>query len=63
MAMQVILQSAKKYAIQGKMHAANVKNIAIDMFATNVLHFGPTYSNTEIKKKKKKKDVKVGGIV
>lgn len=44
--MQVILQSARKYAIQGKMQAANVKKSAIDMFATKVRHFGPTYSNT-----------------
>lgn len=30
------------------MEAANVKNMAIDIFATNVLHFGPTYSKTEM---------------
>lgn len=48
----VYLQLARKYAIQGKIHAANVKNIAIDIFATNVRHFGPTYSRTKKKKKK-----------
>lgn len=31
------------------MQAAIVKNIAIDILATNVRHFGPTYSNTKIK--------------
>ena len=41
-----ILQSAKKYAIHGNKHAAMVKNKAMDMLATNVRHFGPTYSNT-----------------
>jgi len=49
--MQVILQSARKYAIQGKMQAANVKKRAIDMFATKVRHFGPTYSSTEKREK------------
>lgn len=44
--MQSILQSATSNAIQGKMLAANVKKMAIDMLATKVLHFGPTYSNT-----------------
>lgn len=39
-------QFAMKYAIQGKMHAAAVKNNAIDMFATNVRYLGPTYSRT-----------------
>jgi hypothetical protein len=29
------------------MDAANVKKIAMDMLATKVLHFGPTYSRTE----------------
>lgn len=43
-----ICQLLRKYAIQGKMHAANVKNIAIDILATNVLHCGPTYSRTII---------------
>lgn len=41
-------QLLKKYAIQGKAHAANVKNMAMDMLPTNVLHFGPTYSRTSI---------------
>lgn len=40
------LQSAKNQAIHGNKQDANVKNKAIDMFATNVLHFGPTYSKT-----------------
>lgn len=39
-------QLAKKSAIHGKRHAAKVKKIAIDMFATNVRHLGPTYSKT-----------------
>lgn len=42
-------QSSHQIAIQGKMEAANVKNKAMDMFATNVRHFGPTYSRTERK--------------
>lgn len=42
-----ILQSPKNQAIQGRILAANVKNNAIDMLATNVLHFGPTYSSTK----------------
>uniref|UniRef100_A0A1Y1LKW0 Uncharacterized protein n=1 Tax=Photinus pyralis TaxID=7054 RepID=A0A1Y1LKW0_PHOPY len=45
---QSILQSSKYHAIQGSTHEAQVKNIAIDIFATKVLHFGPTYSNTKI---------------
>lgn len=43
-------QFFKYNAIHGSMQAAIVKNIAIDIFATNVRHFGPTYSNTEQKK-------------
>lgn len=42
-------QFAIKYAIQGKTHAAAVKNNAIDMFATNVRYLGPTYSRTAMK--------------
>lgn len=33
-------------AINGIVHIPNVKNIAIDIFATNVRLFGPTYSKT-----------------
>lgn len=41
-----ILQSAIYQAIHGNMHVAKVKNMAIDIFATNVRHLGPTYSST-----------------
>lgn len=41
-----ILQFAIQYAIQGKILAANAKYIPKDMFAINVLYFGPTYSIT-----------------
>lgn len=41
-----IFQSATKYAIHGRAQEAAVKKIAIDMLATNVLYFGPTYSRT-----------------
>lgn len=41
-----IFQSANAKAINGKADAAAVKKIAIDIFATNVRHFGPTYSRT-----------------
>ena len=44
-------QSAKYKAIHGSAQEAIVKKIAIDMFATNVRHFGPTYSSTENKNK------------
>ena len=44
-----VLQSATAIAIQGRMQAAKVKNIAMDMLATKVRHFGPTYSNTIVK--------------
>lgn len=43
-----IFQSAKYKAMNGKAVAAAVKKIAIDIFATNVLHFGPTYSKTNM---------------
>jgi hypothetical protein len=43
------LQSSAQSAIQGRREAARVKNRAIDMLATNVLHLGPTYSRTERK--------------
>lgn len=46
-------QSSHQIAIHGRMQAANVKNNAIDMLATNVRHLGPTYSRTEFGKKKK----------
>ena len=45
-AMHSIFQSAMKYAIHGRRHVAIVKQMAIDMFATNVRHCGPTYSRT-----------------
>lgn len=41
-----VLQLAIYQASQGRAHVAIVKNIAIDMFATKVRHFGPTYSKT-----------------
>lgn len=43
------LQLLIQKAIQGKTQAPKVKNIAIDMLATNVLHEGPTYSKTKKK--------------
>lgn len=52
-----ILQSASQRASHGRMHAAMVKNIAMDMFATKVLHLGPTYSKTEKKDTDKYFDV------
>lgn len=47
-AKQSILQSPIYKANHGKIHVAAVKNNAIDIFATNVRHFGPTYSKTKI---------------
>lgn len=47
--MHSIFQSATANAIHGRTEAAKVKNMAIDMFATNVRHRGPTYSKTETK--------------
>lgn len=44
--MDRILQSAINHAIHGKIQVAKVKKRAMDMLATKVLHFGPTYSNT-----------------
>lgn len=41
-----LLQSSAHSAIQGSRLAPRVKKMAIDMFATNVRHFGPTYSRT-----------------
>lgn len=40
------LQSSAQIANQGKILAAKVKNRAIDILATKVRHFGPTYSKT-----------------
>lgn len=45
-AIHKVLQSATYNANHGNMQVAAVKKIAIDMLATNVLHFGPTYSKT-----------------
>ena len=45
-AMQVHLQSAMKYAIHGRRQDAVEKYKAMDIFATNVRHLGPTYSRT-----------------
>lgn len=42
-----VLQSATPRAIHGSKQAAKVKYTPMDMFATKVLHFGPTYSKTE----------------
>lgn len=41
-----VRQSLAHNANHGNKEAARVKNNAIDMFATNVRHFGPTYSRT-----------------
>ena len=46
-----ILQSATYKANHGSMTVAIVKKIAMDMFATKVRHFGPTYSKTRKFKK------------
>lgn len=61
-ARHVIFQSAKKYAIHGNADAANVKNRAIDMFATKVRYFGPTYSKTEKNKYQLYRNVKIFNI-
>lgn len=44
-----VRQSSAHNANHGSNEAASVKNRAMDMFATNVRHFGPTYSRTVMK--------------
>lgn len=39
-------QSATHSAIHGRLQDARVKKMAMLMLATNVRHFGPTYSST-----------------